>query len=94
MDQGFGTAWSTRKDANEASQMLGSSHGARVPCLLCDRAHANVIKHIAMDAYRDGILAVTISWISQTCESLMYLDIGEAPRYLRRMKNLVDSFLS
>eukprot|EP01048_Picozoa_sp_COSAG05_P043987 COSAG05_NODE_24649_length_236_cov_3.197080_1_plen_23_part_01 len=23
----------------------------------------------------------------------MYLDIGEAPRYLRRMKNLVDSFL-
>eukprot|EP01048_Picozoa_sp_COSAG05_P035022 COSAG05_NODE_14974_length_381_cov_6.102837_2_plen_23_part_01 len=23
----------------------------------------------------------------------MYLDIGEAPGYLRRMKNLVDSFL-
>lgn len=35
-----------------------------------------------------------IAWISQTCELLMYLDIGEAPRYLRRMKNLVDSFLS
>ena len=25
---------------------------------------------------------------------IAYLDIGEAPRYLRRMKNLVDSFLS
>ena len=35
-----------------------------------------------------------ITWISQTCELLMYLDIGEAPGYLRRMKNLVDSFLS
>ena len=34
------------------------------------------------------------AWISQTCELLMYLDIGEAPGYLRRMKNLVDSFLS
>ena len=33
-------------------------------------------------------------WISQTCELLMYLDIGEAPRYLRRMKILVYSFLS
>ena len=33
-------------------------------------------------------------WISQTCELLMYLDIGEAPRYLRRMKNLDYSFLS
>ena len=35
-----------------------------------------------------------VTWISQTCELLMYLDIGEAPGYLRRMKNLVDSFLS
>ena len=34
------------------------------------------------------------TWISQTCATLMYLDIGDAPRYLRRMKNLVDSFLS
>ena len=38
--------------------------------------------------------SVFISWISQTCELLMYLDIGEAPRYLCRMKNLVDTFLS
>eukprot|EP01048_Picozoa_sp_COSAG05_P000999 COSAG05_NODE_31_length_28416_cov_170.150652_22_plen_256_part_00 len=36
----------------------------------------------------------TTTWISQTCELLMYLDIGEAPRYLRRMKILVYSFLS
>ncbi len=34
------------------------------------------------------------TWISQTCELLMYLDIGEAPRYLRRMKILVYSFLA
>ena len=34
------------------------------------------------------------SWISQTCATLMYLDIGEAPGYLRRMKNLDYSFLS
>ena len=34
MDQGLGTAWSTRKSTNATSQMRGSSHGAHVPCLL------------------------------------------------------------
>ena len=34
LDQGFGTAWSTGKSTNPASQVRGSSHGAHVPCLL------------------------------------------------------------